>query len=236
MYFLVHVEHQAQRQAAFGERMFRYYAQLRLQRGLPVYPIALFSYRKPATAEPTTYCDRFLGSEFLRFSYQVVQLNRLDWRRYVRNPNPVACALMARMKFKVAERPRVKLQCLRLLATLRLDTARTHLVSAFVDSYLRLTSTEEQDFRERAHELEPTEEQAVLKLTTSWKEEGLAEGLAQAKEVALATLAGTLPRLFGPEAGDFLVLLRDHASLEQLRAVAQALSTPSLNTSTVQIT
>ena len=35
---------------------------------------------------------------------------------------------------------RVKLECLRLLATLRLDPARMQLISGFVDTYLRLSA------------------------------------------------------------------------------------------------
>ena len=36
----------------------------------------------------------------------------------------------------------MKLECLRMLATLKLDKARSTLISAFMDSYLKLTSAE----------------------------------------------------------------------------------------------
>jgi hypothetical protein len=42
----------------------------------------------------------------------------------------------------------VKAECLRLLATLRLDPARTRLISGFVDTYLRLNGQEMQVFDE----------------------------------------------------------------------------------------
>ena len=54
---------------------------------------------------------------------------------------------MAKMKIPQAERPKVKLECLRLLATLRLDPARTQLISGFVDVYLRLNQMEQQQFQ-----------------------------------------------------------------------------------------
>ena len=47
-----------------------------------------------------------------------MQLNRLDWRAYLRQPNPMAAALMAKMRIEPQDRPKVKVECLRLLATL----------------------------------------------------------------------------------------------------------------------
>ncbi len=43
---------------------------------------------------------------------------------------------MAKMRIAVTDRPRVKLECLRMLASLKLDPARSMFVSAFVDVYL----------------------------------------------------------------------------------------------------
>jgi hypothetical protein len=40
----------------------------------------------------------------------------------------------------------VKFECLRLLATLRLDPGRMKLISGFIDTYLRLSAEEEQLF------------------------------------------------------------------------------------------
>ncbi len=47
---------------------------------------------------------------------------------------------MAKMKMSQAERPRGKLECLRMLATLKLDPARSRLIGVFVDSYLNLNA------------------------------------------------------------------------------------------------
>jgi hypothetical protein len=40
----------------------------------------------------------------LDFHYQVVQLNRLDWQQYLRHPNPLASALLAKMHIPRRER------------------------------------------------------------------------------------------------------------------------------------
>ncbi|WP_313931754.1 hypothetical protein [Nostoc punctiforme] len=74
----------------------------------------------------------------LEFRFAAIQLNRLSWRDFLTQPNPVAAALMSKMNIPKLERPQVKAECLRLLATLKLDPARMQLISGFVDTYLRL--------------------------------------------------------------------------------------------------
>jgi hypothetical protein len=122
-FFLIHCEHQSQPQADFGRRIFRYFARLYDKYALPVYPIVLFSYNTPQRSEPTSHQVIFPDKTILEFNYSVVQLNRLSWRDYLRQENPVAAALMAKMQLQPQERATVKLECLRLLATLRLDPA-----------------------------------------------------------------------------------------------------------------
>jgi len=51
-FFLIHIENQAQPQADFDRRMFRYFARLYEKYALPVYPVALFSYDAPSTPQP----------------------------------------------------------------------------------------------------------------------------------------------------------------------------------------
>lgn len=146
-FFLIHVENQAQPQSNFGRRMFRYFARLSENKALPVYPIAIFSYDAPVSVQPNSYRVEFPDKVVLQFNYAVIQLNQLNWRDFLRHQNPVASALMAKMNIAPSDRPRVKSQCLRLLATLRLDPARMQLISGFIDTYLRLTVQEEEIFR-----------------------------------------------------------------------------------------
>jgi hypothetical protein len=86
---------------------------------------------------------------------------------------------MAKMDIAPQERPRVKLECLRLLATLKLDPARMQLISGFVDTYLKLTPPEEATFETELAELSPPEKEGVMELTTSWMERGIEKGLLQ---------------------------------------------------------
>ena len=176
-FFLVHVENQAKAQAEFPKRMFRYFARLTEKYDLPVYPVVIFSYDAPQRPEPHEFRVSFPGRTVLRFDYAVIQLNRLPWRRFVRQPNPVAAALMAKMRMAERERPRVKLECLRLLATLRLDPARTKLIGGFIESYLDLSAQEMKQYERELEALQPQERQTTMALVSSWEQRGIEQGI-----------------------------------------------------------
>jgi hypothetical protein len=186
-YVLVHVENQADANAIaeFPRRMFRYFAGIEARHGLPVYPVAVLSYERPRRAHPDLFEMALPGLKVLRFQFRKVQLNRLSWRAYVRRPNPVAAALMARMRIRPGERVRVKLECLRLLATLRLDPAKARLISGFVDTYLNLRGDESRLFAREIEAMPADEREDVMELTTSWKEEGRHQ---EAAEIVLRQL------------------------------------------------
>ena len=112
----------------------------------------------------------------LQFKYQVIQLNRLPWQRFVRQENPVASALMAKMKMSVKDRPKVKAECLRLLASLKLDPARTKLIGGFVDSYLKLSAEEMKQYERTIDQFTPTERKETMEITTSWELTGIMQG------------------------------------------------------------
>ena len=175
-YFLIHVENQASAQSDFPRRMFHYFARLHEKYGLPIYPVVIFSYDTPLRAEPQQYEVAFPDRSVLQFHYRVIQLNRLSWRKFVNTPNPVACALMAKMKMKPQERPKVKLECLRLLATLKLNPAKTKLIGGFVESYLTLTAEELKRFERDLEKLVPQEKENSMEVLTYWEKKGRQEG------------------------------------------------------------
>ena len=182
-FFLIHIENESgkkdRKQRPFNRRMFRYFSRLLDTHDLPIYPIVIFSYDAPYVPEVNTYEVGFPGFRVLSFQYQVIQLNQLNWRDFLNQPNPVASALMAKMAIAPQDRPRVKLECLRMLATLKLNPAKSKLISGFVDTYLKLTAAENQVFRQQLAEIEPEKQEGVMQIVTSWMEEGLQQGLQQ---------------------------------------------------------
>lgn len=186
-YFLVHIENQSTPQAEFGKRMYQYFNGLHTKYGVPIYPIVVFSYATPKRAEPHIYRIEFPDGEVLRFTYRVVQLNRLSWRQFIKHPNAIASALMAKMKIASRDRPRVKLECLRLLATLKLDPARMRLISGFIDTYLRLSALENQRFEKAitGSDLAPEQKAEVMEIVTSWMETGIEQGRQEGRQEGL---------------------------------------------------
>lgn len=190
-FFLIHVE--ARPEPRFPVRMFRYFARLHERHGLPVYPIVLFSHAAPLREEPSAYAVDFPDLAVLRFNYRVVQLNRLNWRDFMRQPNPVASALMARMRVAPEDRPRVKLECLRLLTTLTLTPAKMKLIGGFVERYLELGRVGERRFRRSLEKVVPAEKEQVMEVLAVWESQGIVKGKQE-------TVLRQLRRRFGDAA------------------------------------
>ena len=80
-----------------------------------------------------------------------------------------------------------------MLATLRLDPARTRLISGFVDTYLRLNGQEMQVFEEEIGKLEQAEQETVMQIVTSWMEQGIERGERSLVLRQLTRKVGELP-------------------------------------------
>jgi Domain of unknown function (DUF4351)/Putative transposase, YhgA-like len=169
--FLVHIEPQSTERPAFPQRLFFYFARLHQKHLERIYPIAIFSYDRPKKAAKSQYKVEFPNLKVMEFNFMAIQLNRLDWRDFLDRSNPVAAALMAKMKIAKKDRPKVKAECLRLLVTLKLDPAKTRLISKFVDSYLRLDVKEKRTFQAEVDTMGLEQKEKIMQVTTSWGEE-----------------------------------------------------------------
>jgi len=190
-FFLIHVEPESarrRRRGEFSRRMFHYFALLTKDHALPVYPVALLSYDKPRDSELDAFRVEFPDKVVLEFRFTVIQLNRLNWRDYLRRDNPVASALMAKMGFAPEERVEVKKECLRMIARLKLDRERSKLLTTFVDTYLEFSAEDNRILRAEIENLPESEREGTMELTTSWYREGLQEGLRRERELVLRLL------------------------------------------------
>ncbi len=188
--FLIHIEPQASSQANFEQRLFFYFSRLHQKHLKRIYPIAIFSFDQPKRVQNETYTVEFPDRKVLEFNFAAIQLNRLDWRDYLDRANPVAAALMAKMAIAKPDRPKVKAECLRLLVTLKLDPAKTRLISKFVDTYLRLNRQEEQVFQAEIDRLELRQKEEIMEVTTSWEEKGVEKAT---QTIALNLLQENIP-------------------------------------------
>jgi predicted transposase YdaD len=88
-----------------------------------------------------------------------------------------------------------------LKSMLRLDPARSQLISGFVDTYLRLNAQEEQAFHVEVVTLKDAEREDIMQIVTSWMEQGIAKGeqrgrVEEGRSLILRQLTrklGTLP-------------------------------------------
>ena len=202
--------------------MFRYFARLHEKFGLPVYPVALFSYDTPRSPEKDHYEVKFPDRRVLSFRYRVIQLNRLNWRDFLRKPSPIAAALMTKMKIAPEDRPRLMLECLRMIVTLKLDLARSALIKDFMMSYLRLTREEEVVYNRKLAALEPTEKRPIVELMDIFTARRFRNGIALALEhkfgaLPPATRAG-IEKLPAEFLENMLVALLDFTQLSDADA------------------
>ncbi len=171
--FIIHVENQSYTESDFARRMFFYFAKLHQEYLLPIYPVVVFSFDEPKRQERKQYQVEFPNLKVLEFNFTAIQLNQLNWRDFLQQKNPVAAALMAKMRIAPEDRAKVKAECLRLLTTLRLDPARTKLISGFVDTYLELNASEEQVFQRELDSMGLRQEEQVMEIVTSWMKTGM---------------------------------------------------------------
>lgn len=122
---------------------------------------------------------------------------------------------MPKINIGPEERPRVKSECLRLLATLQLDPARTKMISGFIDTYLKLNAEEEEIFKTEIAKFEPVQQEVVMEIVTSWQLQGRLEG-------ELAVIMRQLNRRIGTVEAELQERIRQ-LSLAQLKDLAEAL-------------
>ncbi|WLR50621.1 Rpn family recombination-promoting nuclease/putative transposase [Bacillus tianshenii] len=181
---IIHVEPQSYKQEAFNERMFVYFSRLYEKHRKPILPVAVFSYDENYE-ERDTFEVTFPFKEVLRFAFDKLELRKLNWRDYLKAPNPAAAALLSKMNYSKAERVQVKKEFLRMLVKMELDDARMTLITGFFERYLKLNPQEETELRAEITTLPEEEEEAVMKIETSWHKKGREEGLQEGKQEGL---------------------------------------------------
>ena len=199
-YFLIHIEAQSEWRSFFPRRMFTYFARLHESHQAPVYPIVVLTAESPLYAVPSEYVVAVSDWTILQFNYRVVQLNRLSWRDFIWHENPLANALMAKMQMTPQEHVQVKLECLRLILTGKLNPARMKMLTGFVDTYLQLSEDEDGLVQAQLADLVPRE--AFMEWVSPFERWGEMRGLKQGRiegqmEEALKILLRLYKRRFG---------------------------------------
>ncbi len=178
-FFLIHIENQATHQKEFAFRMFLYVTKLVAKFNLPVYPIALLSYDTPRAEAPSGYDIEFPDLSVIQFKYKTIQLNKLSWRDYLENVNPVTIALMTKMNVAKQDRPKLRALCIKLLVNLKLKPEHTNIVVSFIEANLKLNAEEMKKYEHEINILPKEEQEDIMEFTSSWWQAGKKEGIQQ---------------------------------------------------------
>lgn len=162
---LVHVEFQAKRSRNFPHRMFRYFSQLRLRRDTPVFPVVLYLPGGAGGLGWEEYREKLFGEEYLHFRYHCIGLPELHAREYLATKNPVAYGLAPLMEHDELSNPELKAICVTGIATSSVSEVQAALLIHFLDTYLSLDETEEEEFQQ----LIQKEEVEAMRFITSWE-------------------------------------------------------------------
>jgi hypothetical protein len=122
---------------------------------------------------------------------------------------------MAKMNIAPKDRSRVRLECARLLLTLKLNQKRERIIFEFFDTYLDLTKQEMAEFMKRLDKLAEPEREAIINYGNSYERAGWQKGVS-------ALLTKHLQRRLGPIETQLLERIQD-LTPQQLDALDEAL-------------
>ena len=133
---------------------------------------------KTKKEEPNSFNITFPFHNVLDFTFLQLHLKRLNWRDYLKKANPAAAALLACTDYRKEEKEQLKLEFFKAILRLKLDPARMQLIIGFFDSYVKLTSQEEERVQQKlAKELPPGEVKEMTEILTSYHLRGMEKGI-----------------------------------------------------------
>jgi hypothetical protein len=176
---LVHMEFQAKRSRNFPRHMFRYFSQLRLQRDTPIFPVVLYLSSGAGGLGWEEYREKLFGEEYLHFRYHCIGLPELQAsvsrfhfqieietkKEYLATKNPVAYGLAPLMEHDELSKPELKAICITGIVTSSMNEVQAALLIHFLDTYLLLDKTEEEQFQQ----LIQRGEVEAMRFITSWE-------------------------------------------------------------------
>lgn len=139
----------------------------------------------------------------------------MDYRQFLKSENPLAFALMAKMNYKRSQRVRLKADFLRWILGAPINPARQSLLLDFVETYVALNRTEENEF-ERIVEHKP-EYKEVEKMITTYEKRGIKKGRQEGrKEGRKEALILLIEKRFGSQDEQFKDQVRRIRSVKKI--------------------
>jgi hypothetical protein len=241
---LVHVEVEAQARRRMGLRLFEYAMQLWLRHRRPIVPIVV--YLRGGKPDVTRQTERIkvFGRILMTFRYLAFGLSPSQAADYLKRPEPLAWALAALMRHRGLSPAQHRLACLRPAAAAEIDDARKFLLLNFVETYVQLDDSEQEEYETLLRDERNREVAIMAELTLTTNADRLAhkhyvEGLEKGREQGQREgrehgqrelLLHLLTRRFGPLPEATRQRVQALTSPEELSRLAErVLDAPSLD-------
>jgi hypothetical protein len=179
---LVHVEIETDFSSGMDQRLWQYYMLLHLRHKLPVLPILVNLRGGRAGVHRETLREVFHGKVISVFHYQVLGLSGCRAEEWLTQSEPIAWAFAALMRPGSWSRARLKLECLRRIATSDVAELRKQVLVDWVETYVQLTAQDAAELQ-RLLDLEGNEEIKAMELT--WLGQAEARGMEKGIEKGL---------------------------------------------------
>lgn len=227
---LVHVEIESNPQRRFPQRMFEYYALLRVLRQRPVLPIALILRPGVGGLAWQEYTEQLFGQALLTFRYGQVGIRDLPQGSYAAQDDPVAGALSMLMVADPVDIPLQKLTVLQNIIASGLTDGDKLFLIGLIATYLPTAdlADSESEVMEQIADIELTiferlEQKGLEKGIEKGREEGELLGQRLLLERLLTHKFGELP----VEITQQIELISDDATFDSL--VEQALTAATID-------
>ena len=198
--FLIHLEHEGQAHRDLARRMLEYFILDWRDYGLPVYPIAVLSHRKldPGSMRPLRMTIR--GDKILDFRFAVIDLARLDARKYAGKLNAAAMALSTRMQMDPADRVGFTVDLIRNTVSAGWQQGELDTVLRFFLAYQQFTPKEDLKLQRELARIEGMEIPKEVLQRNPLVRFGMNKGRQQGElELVLRLLTRRLGRISAPE-------------------------------------
>jgi hypothetical protein len=218
--FLIHLEHQAQKDSNLARRMLEYFLLDWQEYNMPVYPIAVVSHKhaKPLSLAPLELY--FPNKRVLHFDFDVIDLPSMKAEAFIKLKNPAALALAARMKAEPRDRVSLTRDFFLSLACTKIGREEKDLIAGFFSRYQPLSGQETLQLEEEVSKVKSKDaREAVMNLTNPFIELGKQRGIVQGQTGLVLKL---ITRRFGAPSPAHEKAIRK-LSAEKIEALGEAL-------------
>jgi hypothetical protein len=192
LHLLIHVEIETEARSGMGERLWRYYMQIRLRHELLVLPVLVNLRGGRPGIELEILEEGFEPLPTGVFRYRALGLSGCRAEDWLIRPEPVAWAFAALMRSGSWSRAELKIECLRRIEQSDVTGWRKQVLVNWIETYVQLSG---EDAAEFLWLLELDENRRICEMELTWLGQAEARGLERGRSEGLAEAIERMRRL-----------------------------------------